>query len=93
MLIMLIPVWLHGVCDRWVIAFQTTGVRIPDNEFSSSTFVTGLTKVQVCISKKSKTGRFWHQCIGTSKVFFIQDTLKSPEHGLGINMGKNLNYP
>ena len=56
--IMLIPVWLHGVCDRWVIAFQTTGVRIPDTEFSSSTFVTGLTKVQVCISKKTKLGVF-----------------------------------
>jgi len=56
--IMLIPVWLHGVCDRWVIAFQMTGVRIPNNEFSSSTFVTGLTKVQVCISKKAKLGVF-----------------------------------
>ena len=29
----------------------------------------------------------------TKAPFMVPLSLKSPEHGLGINMGKNLNYP
>jgi len=31
--------------------------------------------------------------VSIKKTYANKCTLKSPEHGLGINMGKNLNYP
>jgi len=31
--------------------------------------------------------------ISTNPLMYVGIRLKSPEHGLGINMGKNLNYP
>ena len=48
----------------------------------------GLTqfKLRFCLA-------FAHYIEKGYKACFIVVTLKSPEHGLGINMGKNLNYP
>jgi len=32
-------------------------------------------------------------CLYIAGYVFLSAHLKSPEHGLGIDMGKNLNYP